>query len=263
MSFVTRAFSRPNTSRSKGFTLVELLVVIGIIAVLISLLLPALGRARGSALSVTCMSGVRQIGLAASLYINANRGILPPSYYFNARDVSTNISLFDVLETFLPKTATKSIYTCPSAIEGTTTQFPLTYGANGRVHAYYFSDASGSSTATLLKVARIKRTSEIVSFADAAQSSGVFTTGGWLSWTENNFADLNDRNKGGELVNSLPGWANNSDAVGNNYHIRYRHNESRTNANAKTGRASVGFVDGHAESVGMKDLKFRNLNGDY
>jgi prepilin-type processing-associated H-X9-DG protein/prepilin-type N-terminal cleavage/methylation domain-containing protein len=92
------AFPMDSRGCSRGFTLVELLVVIGIITVLIGLLLTAVSKARRSAGGVTCESNLRQWALATMMYANENAGFLPrrgqgvgptgiinrPSDWFNA-----------------------------------------------------------------------------------------------------------------------------------------------------------------------------------
>ncbi|WP_428938075.1 prepilin-type N-terminal cleavage/methylation domain-containing protein [Fontivita pretiosa] len=68
---------RSRATPGAGFTLVELLVVIGIIAVLISVLLPALNRARENGYQIKCMANLRQIGTALFIYAGENKGSLP------------------------------------------------------------------------------------------------------------------------------------------------------------------------------------------
>lgn len=63
--------------RRSGFTLVELLVVIGIIAILVGILLPALNKARRAAQETQCMSNLRQFGFGFQIYADANQGFLP------------------------------------------------------------------------------------------------------------------------------------------------------------------------------------------
>jgi len=69
------------SGRRVGFTLVELLVVIGIIALLISILLPALNKAREAAKTVACLAHLQQINLAMAMYVNEYRGWPAVAYY--------------------------------------------------------------------------------------------------------------------------------------------------------------------------------------
>ncbi len=85
-----KKMARNRWSRLAGFTLVELLVVIGIIAVLIAILLPALSKVRQSAITLQCASNLRQLGLADSMYVNAYHGWRIPTWVMDPNGLHTS-----------------------------------------------------------------------------------------------------------------------------------------------------------------------------
>src|SRR3954466_10553080 len=97
-----------NKARKNGFTLVELLVVIGIIAVLVGILLPALTKAKRSANAAKCLSNLRQIGQGLQMYLGAYKGAIVQPVEYDPNYNPTTVLWHQRLSVFFNKNDVRS-----------------------------------------------------------------------------------------------------------------------------------------------------------
>ncbi len=267
-------------ARRNAFTLVELLVVIGIIALLISILLPALSKARGSANDLKCKSNLRSIGQALTIYVSQYKGRIPATEMcgqsYTAADISvtgTTIYWFERLMgeklMAMPGTASRdSVMLCPSQADpfiisgwrGTPPapvddprrgRFALSYGINNFLS---ISDWKGTSPNFAVPDGIDDDISGKSTIFNIPQYPKVWGTKGS---TEKIL--LADVKAGHQLYHWLPNTETVSGAPYNVIDWR-RHSFQ----NAKSGKANFLFADGHVAAISQgKDANgvFNELNG--
>lgn len=259
--------------KSRGFTLVELLVVIGIIAVLISILLPTLARARQTANLVSCQSNFRQVYGAVMFYANENKGYLPwSSCQPNWGPSGTNAGTFYELSELLGKKVTdlgqgpiSPVFTCTEAIS--LTNGPGSAWAPGMIRTVTFNprafpgyDQQGSIKWAYpqRKLSSIKDPASKIAFWDGPQIPS------WNMTVEpaRIYAD-NWRWNWGHWYSDPPAdgaygrWDNAVDAGANRdagwwvCAYRFRHMNNTT--------TPVAFFDGHVEARKIGEIKVKDI----
>ncbi len=162
---------------TSAFTLVELLVVIAIIAILASLLLPSLARAKNKARSTQCASNLRQWGFTYRQYADDNKDCLPrrgqgvkpldqidrPEDWFNALPPYLSLPSYQQLFTNTQrlKPGTQSVFVCPAATDPGSNHF-LPYAMN--MNLCPWGDSGGSEPT---KFGDVARPAQVVALADA------------------------------------------------------------------------------------------------
>jgi len=133
------------TSQKSGFTLIELLVVIAIIAILAAILFPVFAQAREKARTASCLSNVKQIGLAVLMY----KQDYDEKYPFGGWRPGTGIGTWDWQNSTPTYIKNKAIFRCPSSLDDDEQQDPTAWSWNRNPVSYLYNNQLGRNRTPL------------------------------------------------------------------------------------------------------------------
>ncbi|MFT3785485.1 MAG: type II secretion system protein [Tepidisphaeraceae bacterium] len=212
----------------RAFTLVELLVVIGIMALLIAILLPALDRAKNQAVMVKCASNLRQIGTNLLMYANQNRGKFPPSGGATLWDVSglaRNVMCSVKEGSKSRERGNRDVLYCPYLDARSSDTGPIGYFC-------FLKPADGTTPPVLLEREFVDRMRPTITVANAPRQPAEIEL-----MTDAIFAYGSDYSNGTELC-----------------------------PHSVAGKPTIGnalYLDGHVRQVNFKQMKNRYTSGSW
>ena len=115
--------------RRRGFTLVELLVVIAVIAILAALVLPAFNRGKEAARSTSCLNNLHQIGIGLQLYVSDNGNRLPTLFDWSGRE-PPGANIPHINRVLFPNVGSSNVFRCVSDRSGVFEQTGSSYSWN-------------------------------------------------------------------------------------------------------------------------------------
>jgi len=235
------------SGRRCPFTLIELLVVIAIIAILASMLLPALNQARANSKRTSCLGNVRQIGIGMMFYVDSERGYYPVTDFNTTTSWDNALALYDgrrIAENYRhgvlqsTQTGKQPLYHCPSdLVVRNGTAIPRSYSLTLYCSASPLPRASGLSGSSVdsdytypasRKSSQIRKPSKfiaMVEFSDAGNQMGrTSKNNGWY----NGIVGVNFLRS--KFIGALP-------------------DQEFWQHDAKSARSNMLFSDGHAEYI--------------
>ncbi len=241
-----RLFRSQRLHRAAAFTLIELLTVIAVIAVLAAILIPAVGKVRERAHQAQCVSNLRQLAVAATMYSSDHKGNFPALN--GETDTAPQVPWFEQLRPYIDDENSRQsieVINCPSS-----DHYMEVDGRPKTTHAYGWHHKLCPDTRTMsdgakpnpYKAMKIQRPSETILVADANQRHPS-------GWGFGYFAISGVYNPAtADTVLSMSSFTG-FGASAANPSFSTRHN----------GQGNAAFVDGHVESFAIGEMKQKHV----